>query len=115
MRAFLFFRCCAVVLFLQSALLHISNAMTHYDILDVARDASQDDVKKAYRRIVIDVHPDKIPMNATEAVKEAASALFLLVQQAYEILSDPQLRAKYDIGGKYTEWPVFRIPLCSFL
>jgi DnaJ-class molecular chaperone len=87
------------VLLLQSALFYTNAAqLTHYEVLEVAPDASQDEIKKAYRRIVIDVHPDKIPLNATEAVKEAASALFLLVQKAYEILSDPLTRVKYDIG-----------------
>ncbi len=64
-----------------------------YDILGVSRSATQDEIKKAYRKIAIKFHPDKNPDDPTaeEKFKEAA--------EAYEILSDADKRAKYDRFG----------------
>lgn len=65
----------------------------YYEILGVARDAEQDVIKKAYRKLAMQFHPDKNPGNpeAEEKFKEAAGA--------YEILSDVQKREKYDRFG----------------
>lgn len=64
-----------------------------YDVLGVDRNASADDIKKAYRKLAIKYHPDKNPGDkaAEEKFKEAAGA--------YEILSDPEKKAKYDRFG----------------
>ncbi len=64
-----------------------------YDVLGVARGASADEIKKAYRQMAIKYHPDKNPGDkaAEERFKEAATA--------YEILSDPEKKAKYDRFG----------------
>jgi molecular chaperone DnaJ len=64
-----------------------------YEVLGVTRDASAVDLKKAYRRLAIQFHPDKNPDNkaAEEKFKEAANA--------YEILSDDEKRATYDRFG----------------
>lgn len=64
-----------------------------YEILGVERSADQDTIKKAYRKLAMQFHPDKNPNNkeAEDKFKEAASA--------YEVLGDPEKRAKYDRFG----------------
>lgn len=68
--------------------------MTFYDLLGVRGDATDIDLKKAYRKAAIKWHPDKNPGNA-EAEKQ-----FVLIGEAYQILSDPQERAYYNKNGK---------------
>jgi molecular chaperone DnaJ len=65
----------------------------YYEILGVARNADQDTIKKAYRKLAMQFHPDKNPGNkeAEEKFKEAAAA--------YEVLSSPDKRARYDRFG----------------
>jgi molecular chaperone DnaJ len=65
----------------------------YYDILGVNRDASEDDIKKAYRKLAMQFHPDRNPDNpkAEEKFKEA--------KEAYEVLSDSNKRSAYDRFG----------------
>jgi molecular chaperone DnaJ len=66
----------------------------YYDILGVNKDASTDDIKKAYRKLARKFHPDLNPGD------KAAEKKFKEVNEAYEILSDPKKREEYDQCGK---------------
>lgn len=62
-----------------------------YEILGVERDASDAEIKKSYRRLALKWHPDKNTDNSEESTR-----VFTEIQQAYEVLIDPQERAWYD-------------------
>lgn len=66
----------------------------YYETLGVARNASEAEIKKAYRRLAMKHHPDRNPSD-----KKNAEAQFKDVQAAYDILSDAQKRAAYDQFG----------------
>jgi molecular chaperone DnaJ len=65
----------------------------YYEVLGVNRDASDEDIKKAYRKLAMKFHPDRNPDDKTAEEK------FKEVKEAYEILSDEQKRAAYDSYG----------------
>lgn len=71
----------------------MSSKRDYYEILGVSRSASPDDVKKAYRKLAIQYHPDKNPGN------KAAEEKFKEASEAYEVLSDAQKRQSYDQFG----------------
>lgn len=66
-----------------------------YEMLDLTKHASQEDIKKAYRKLALKWHPDKNPNNTKEADKR-----FKEISEAYEVLSDNKKRDIYDRYGK---------------
>ena len=66
----------------------------YYDVLGVSKDASQDDVKKAYRKLAKKHHPD-VNKDDTKAAEEK----FKNISEAYEVLADPKKRKRYDQYG----------------
>ena len=66
-------------------------AKDYYKVLGVSRKATQDDVKKAYRKLVLKHHPDRNPDKQEEAAKKTAE-----INEAYEVLGDPSRRKEYD-------------------
>ncbi len=65
----------------------------YYDILGIDRDATQNDIKKAFHKLTRKFHPDRNPGNA------AAEEKFKEISEAYSILSDPEKRGRYDTFG----------------
>jgi curved DNA-binding protein len=76
----------------------------YYEVMGVKRDANQDDIKRAYRKLARKYHPDvSADENAEEKFKE--------VGEAYEVLKDPEKRAAYDqLGKNYKAGQDFRPP-----
>lgn len=65
----------------------------YYEVLGVSKDASSDDLKKAYRKLAKQYHPDMNPGDKTAETK------FKEVNEAYEVLNDPAKRQRYDQFG----------------
>ena len=81
-----------------------------YEILGVKGDASDADIKKAYRKLALKNHPDK---QRTEADKENSQTVFAKIANAYEILSDAEEREQYDLRKKYGGAPGTRYTTTS--
>jgi len=74
----------------------------YYKILGVNRNATQEEIKKAYRKLAIELHPDKHPNN------KQAEERFQQITEAYHVLSDPNKRRRYDFLG--ANWEQFAPP-----
>lgn len=73
----------------------------YYAVLDVSKTASTDEIKRAFMKISMQCHPDRVKNRAdlTPAQKEEASAKFQIAREAHEVLTDATKRAAYDRGG----------------
>jgi curved DNA-binding protein len=79
----------------------------YYEVLGVARTAAADEIKKAYRRLALQWHPDRHPAEG----REAAESKFKRISEAYEVLSDPEKRKRYDeLGADWRQGQDFRPP-----
>jgi curved DNA-binding protein len=71
----------------------------YYKVLGVEKNASEDDIKSAYRKLAMKYHPDRNPGN------KAAEEKFKEINEANEVLSDPKKRARYDqLSNTYSSW-----------
>jgi curved DNA-binding protein len=71
----------------------------YYKILGVERNASEDDIRKAYRKLAMQYHPDRNPND------KQAEERFKEINEAYQVLNDPTKRAHYDrLGSDYSTW-----------
>lgn len=71
----------------------MNTAMDYYEILGVSKDANQSEIKRAYRRLAREYHPD------VNSGSEEAQEKFKKISEAYAVLSDPSKRRQYDAGG----------------
>ena len=69
-----------------------AKSKTHYEILDIPKNATETEIKKAYRTMSLKYHPDRNP-------SEDATTIFQSINEAYETLIDPVKRKQYDMGG----------------
>ncbi len=71
----------------------------YYKMLGVERKASEDDIRKAYRKLAMQYHPDRNPND------KQAEERFKEINEAYQVLSDPKKRSHYDrLGSDYSSW-----------
>ncbi|KAL4062482.1 hypothetical protein V8B97DRAFT_1869842 [Scleroderma yunnanense] len=73
-----------------------------YETLGLNRHATQEEIRKAYRRRALETHPDRLPQNASATQKATSEEMFRKVNNAYEVLNDPSNRKLYDEHGV---WP----------
>ena len=71
-----------------------------YELLGVERTASRRQIKQAYKKLALKWHPDKQTDKSTENLKKAEH-MFIQISNAYQVLSNPQKRKKYDLNGFY--------------
>ncbi|MDE6718107.1 MAG: DnaJ domain-containing protein, partial [Muribaculaceae bacterium] len=70
----------------------------YYEVLGVGKNATADEIKKAYRKMAIKYHPDKFAQSS-EDERKAAEEKFKEAAEAYDVLSDTDKRARYDQFG----------------
>jgi curved DNA-binding protein CbpA len=69
---------------------------TYYDVLGVPEDCTSEAVRSAYKQAASQLHPDRIPPETPQRLRDYAAESWLEVQEAYTVLSDPESRNSYD-------------------
>jgi len=88
----------------------MSTKRDYYEILGVSKGASSGDIKKAYRKLVMKYHPDRV----SESQKKEAEEKFKEISEAYAVLNDPKKRSLYDqyghagIDSRFSTEDIFR-------
>jgi curved DNA-binding protein len=81
----------------------------YYKVLGVERNAGKDEIKRAYRKLALKTHPDRNPGNAKSEEQ------FKEINEAYQVLSDPEKRSRYDqLGESYSQWQQGGAPAGGF-
>jgi DnaJ-class molecular chaperone len=86
-----------------------SSASTLYDVLGVSKSSSAKEIKTAYRQAARKLHPDVVPAEH----RQDSTKDFLVIQNAYHVLSDDQSRAAYDLQLSVLQQQHHRIPTIS--
>ncbi|KAF7770941.1 hypothetical protein Agabi119p4_6915 [Agaricus bisporus var. burnettii] len=73
-----------------------------YELLGIPKDATTEQIRRAYRKKALKTHPDKLPQDLSEEERNVAAEKFREISHACEILTDPEKRREYDIHGV---WP----------
>ena len=76
----------------------MDNKRDYYEVLGVSKNATPDELKKAYRKLAIKYHPDR-QQGKTDAEKKEAEEKFKEAAEAYDVLSHPDKRQRYDQFG----------------
>ncbi len=76
---------------------------SYYEVLNVSSGANQEEIKKAFRALAMQYHPDRNPQNLVEAERK-----FKEINEAYEVLSDGRKRQMYDLTGSAQTVVMFR-------
>jgi tetratricopeptide (TPR) repeat protein len=77
--------------------------LNYYELLDIPHDSDKSAIKKSYFKLAKEFHPDKFASEKFEEIRGRANKIFSKIANAYQILSDDILRAKYDKGAKTEE------------
>ncbi|KAJ3280495.1 hypothetical protein HK104_000626 [Borealophlyctis nickersoniae] len=80
---------------------HEGGTVDLYEEFSISRDASQDEIKKAYRKLALKFHPDKLSGLKSDEEKKEATAKFQEIVSWYNVLSDPVKRKRYDTTGQF--------------
>lgn len=77
----------------------VNSLKDYYEIFGISESATESEIKKTYRKLALEFHPDKIHFTGeeTEEQKEMLKQKFLDIQEAYDVIGDPEKRAKYNL------------------
>ena len=111
-KAFALLVCCLLLTLKRQANDDTRHKQTLYQTLNVAQTATSAEIKAAHRRLAIKYHPDKLLASGDAIDTAAANDSFIAIQAAYEVLSDPVERSRYDSAlSSYS--PFVRRPLSA--